>query len=79
MDREVIVAIEGDANIPVRMARAFEESASPEDITEFVRDWAKRFDVNIPDETVDEISYALSHRSVYRWSETYCLQICKAD
>lgn len=42
MDKEVIVAIECDASLLVRMARTFEQGASLEDITEFVRDWTTR-------------------------------------
>lgn len=76
---EVIVAIEDDASLIVRKARTFEHGMKIKDIAEFVRDWAKMFDIKLPDEEVKDAVYLLSHRNIYWWNETYCLQICNAD
>lgn len=76
---EVIVAIEDDASLIVRMARTFEHGTTIKDVDEFVRDWAETFDIKLPDEEVKDAVYLLSHRNIYWWNETYCLQICKAD
>lgn len=79
MNREVAVVIDSDASLIVRMARAFEQSATRKDIAEFVRDWVDRFDVKLPDEEIEDAVCLLAHRGIYWWNETYCLQICKAD